>query len=61
VVGRVAFADEDMVGFAMAADTDRVEVAQSRSGERAEGLWAENRTILTAARENGRPPGKCTA
>jgi hypothetical protein len=53
VIGGEAFAEEDLMGFAMAADADGVEFAQSLRREGAEGLGAENRTVLTAARENG--------
>jgi hypothetical protein len=49
--------EEDCMGLAMAANSDGIEVAQSLRGERAEGRVAENRTVLTVARENGRPPG----
>jgi hypothetical protein len=57
VVGGEAFAEEGFMGIAMAAGTDGVEVAPRRRGELAEGLLAQDGTVVTVARENGGPPG----
>jgi len=57
VIGRQAFVEEDGVRFAIATNSDRIEVAQSLGGERAEGRGVENRTVWTVARKNGWPPG----
>jgi len=57
VIGGQTFVKEDCVGFALAANSDRIEVAQSLRGERVERRVAENGTALAVARKNGRPPG----
>lgn len=56
VVGGEAFADEDGAGFAMAADADRVEVAQDGTGERTGVQWIGSRSLCKAARKHGGPP-----
>ena len=59
VAGGEAFAEEGFMGIAKAAGTDGVEVAPRRCGELAEGLLAQDGTVLTVVRENGGPPGSC--
>jgi hypothetical protein len=53
LVGREAFADEDGVSFAMAADADGVEVAQDGTGERTGVLGIGSRRFFNIARKDG--------
>jgi hypothetical protein len=57
MVGGEAFADEDGVCFAMAADTDGMKVAKEGTGERAVVLRTGSRSFYKAARKDGGPPG----
>ena len=57
VIGGQAFVKQNAVGLAMATNSDRIEIAYSLRGECAESRDAENGTVLTLAKKNGRPPG----
>jgi len=56
MVGGKAFAEEDFMGFVMAANSDGVEVAQGDARKGAKTLGSGRRSLENTAREDGGPP-----
>jgi hypothetical protein len=56
LVGCEAFAEEGFMGFSMAADADRVEVAKDGTREGAGVVGGGSRSFWKTARKDGGPP-----